>query len=197
MASVPKPKSPEHEQVAKRVRALIHALGVSQQVFADASGTLKRNEVSMACNGGTLAKTEKWIDAIATASEVEFEIANKYLRGRIELNELMRRRSRPAQANGAALDVGLDQVLKLETVREAIPLVLRMWPGKTEADLHRILEAFAHPLFRTRTAREWYEALNAELNAEERRLVQAPSTSTDQVVEPSARPKKARARRVG
>lgn len=84
----------EQREVGLRFRALWPALYDTQEAFATATGVLKREQVSMACNGGSLARTDKWISGVAKAAGVDLETASAYLRGTIDLNELLRRRKR-------------------------------------------------------------------------------------------------------
>ncbi|AKV03172.1 hypothetical protein AKJ09_09835 [Labilithrix luteola] len=92
----------EHREVALRVRALLRALDMTQEAFAESSGDpssdpggLRRVEINNAANGKSLAKTQRWSEGVARAVGVDPQTAADYLRGRIELAELRRRRETP------------------------------------------------------------------------------------------------------
>lgn len=96
----------EQRLVALRMRELVTALFRTQEEFADATGILQRSEVSMACNGGTLARTNKWLGGISQAAKVDLESADAYMRGKIDLDELLRRRA----ARGGELREGAEEL---------------------------------------------------------------------------------------
>lgn len=87
-----KRQNPEALKVAARIKALREKLALTQEQFAKRTEIFKREEITQAENGSTLAKTERWHQGIGRVVDVPAHVAADYLRGRIALEQLLSRR---------------------------------------------------------------------------------------------------------
>jgi hypothetical protein len=144
----------EYREVALRFRRLLPALKMTHDAFAKASNTVRRTEVSVAWNGGQLAKTNRWIEAVQNAAAVDFKTANDYLRGRIGLDELL------AVRDGRTLVPTKPHVLNLPELSSGAAEAMRAftWDGTPADEYDRVHIALAAQHFadgRDRVASWW------------------------------------------